>query len=346
MRNWIAGNLKANSQVYVFLTTFVLCGIIFVLYLFFSKKEIIPQTITRLENVISSVSSSFDEKDISPEISLIFTGDVILARSVNFISHSKKDFTWAFKNVAKYISDADLTVINLESPLIENCPLTNEGFIFCGSKNHVSGISLAGVDVVGFANNHAGDYGTNGLTETANNLAEIGVSVYGTSDFPIHYKQVKDTKFSFVGFNDIGVSKGNILQASEENIKKYIEIARNNSDFVVVSFHWGDEYVSQPNKRQVELGRLAIDLGADLVVGNHPHWIQGYEVYQDKYIFYALGNFIFDQEWSQKTKEGFFIKTIVQDRKIKNISMYPIEIRNYGEVFVTDNIKILPTKFY
>jgi len=342
LKNWIAGNLKANSQIYVFLVTFALCGIIFVFYLVFSKKEIIPQTITKVENIFSSISPSFDEKEISPEISIIFTGDVILARSVNFISHSKNDFTWAFKNIAKYISDADLTVINLESPLIENCPLTNEGFIFCGFKNHVSGISLAGVDVVGLANNHAGDYGVGGLTETSNNLSKIGVSVYGTSEFPILYKQVKDTKFSFVGFNDIGVSKGNILQASEENIKKYIEIARNNSDFVVVSFHWGDEYISKPNKRQVELGRLAIDLGADLVVGNHPHWIQGYEVYQDKYIFYALGNFIFDQEWSQKTKEGFFIKATIQDKNVKSINMFPIEIRNYGEVFLTDKVEILP----
>ena len=83
-------------------------------------------------------------------------------------------------------------------------------------------------------------------------------------------------------------------------------------------------------------------MGADLVIGNHPHWIQGYEVYKDKYVFYALGNFIFDQEWSQKTKEGFYIKTIIQDKRVKNITLFPVEIRNFGEVFPTNNFEILP----
>lgn len=342
MKNWIAANLKGNSQLYVFLITFLVSGLLFFLFLTFSKNEIIPKTVVKIDKIISSATNQQKTEETSPEISLIFTGDVILARSVNFISNSKKDFTWAFKNISPFISKADLTIINLESPLIENCPLTNEGFVFCGSDKHVEGLSLSGVDVVGLANNHAGDYGVAGLTETSNNLSKIGVSVYGTSDFPIHYKEIKGTKFAFLGFNDIGASKGNILSASEENIKKFLEVAKNNSDFVVVAFHWGNEYVSEPTKRQNDLGKLAIDLGADLVIGNHPHWIQGYEVYKEKYIFYALGNFIFDQEWSQKTKEGFYIKSVIQDKKVKSMTLYPVEIRNFGEVFPTNNFDILP----
>jgi len=281
-------------------------------------------------------------KGEAKEISLTFTGDVILARSVNFLTIKNNDFTWAFKNIADELKNSDLTIINLESPLIKNCPLTNEGFKFCGDERHVEGLVHSGVDVVGLANNHAGNFGEEGVKETIRNLEKNNISVSGANERKIAYKEVNGTRFAFLSLNTIGYIENSLVWGSEENIKKLITEARKNADVVIVQLHWGVEYVEEPTDTQMKLGRLAIDSGADMVVGNHPHWIQKFEVYKDKYILYALGNFVFDQEWSQETKEGVIAKVRVKENKISDLEFVPVEIRNYGQVYKTNNTKIFP----
>lgn len=276
------------------------------------------------------------------EVTLTFTGDVILARSVNFLTIKSNDFTWAFKNIAEDLRKADITIVNLENPLIKNCPLTNEGFKFCGDERHVQGLVYSGVDVVGLANNHAGNFGDKAVDETVTNLENNNILVSGTNTRKIAYKEVKGTKFAFLSLNTIGYVENSLVWGSEENLKNLINEAKKNADIVVVQLHWGVEYVEDPTESQRKLGKLAIDLGADIVVGNHAHWIQKYEVYQGKYILYALGNFIFDQEWSQKTKEGVMAHVKVRENKISDLEFTSIEIRNYGQVYKTQNNSIFP----
>jgi poly-gamma-glutamate synthesis protein (capsule biosynthesis protein) len=275
------------------------------------------------------------------EVKLVFTGDNILARSVNFLTIQSGDFGWAYREIYPFLVKADLTVINLESPLISNCPLTNEGFIFCGDKKNIIGLSLAGVDIVGMANNHSGDYGLLGLSETSQNLNSIGILVSGTLENKIAYKKVNNNKFSFLAFNSIGKEPG-VLDSEEQTIKILLEEASNNSDFVVVQIHWGEEYTKTITEYQKNMGRFLIDNGADLVIGNHPHWIQDYEIYNGKYILYALGNFVFDQEWSQETKEGVIANFTIKNNKVSSLDFIPVEIRNYGQVFKTNNFDIIP----
>ena len=276
------------------------------------------------------------------EINLTFTGDVILARSVNFLTVKNNDFTWAFKNIAGELKNSDITIINLESPLIKNCPLSNEGFKFCGDEKNVEGLVYAGIDVVGVSNNHMSNYGDDAVKETISNLEKNNILVSGANTRKIAYKEVNGTKFAFLSLNTIGFVENSLVWGSEENLKKLITEAKKNADVVIVQLHWGVEYVEDPSDTQTKLGRLAIDSGADMVVGNHPHWIQNYEVYKGKYILYALGNFIFDQEWSQKTKEGVIAKVKVKENKISNLEFIPVEIRNYGQVYKTNNTKIFP----
>ena len=88
-----------------------------------------------------------------------------------------------------------------------------------------------------------------------------------------------------------------------------------------------------------KIGRLAIDSGADLVIGNHPHVVQGYEKYKDKYIFYALGNFIFDQMWSEKTREGFILETDLVKSKVVGMRFHPIKIYNYSQPRFVDGVE-------
>lgn len=284
-------------------------------------------------NYLTDLYDSVLKTDKETEIVLKFTGDVILARSVNFLTVKNNDFTWAFKNIAEELRNADITAINLESPLIKNCPLTNEGFKFCGDERHIQGLLFSGIDIAGFSNNHMGNYGTEGVENTENLLLKNNILISGTKKNRIAYIEVKGTKFAFLSLNSIGYPEESLIWLNEDTLKSQISEARKNSDIVIVQIHWGDEYTSKPNEFQKKYGRMSIDLGADLVVGNHPHQIGEVEIYKDKYILYALGNFIFDQEWSRETKEGLIAKVTVKNKKISMIEFIPIEIKNYGQVF-------------
>lgn len=280
---------------------------------------------------VKQIVAKYAEKDNlqkEPTWVLIATGDVIPARSVNWQAIQHKDFTWPYLKTADVLKSADVTFINLESPLIDNCPMTNEGMIFCGDSRNVEGLVYAGVDIASLANNHAGNYGAEGVAATKKLLNDEGILVTGVSGTQV--MDVKGVKVALLGYNDIGVEPG-ISNTDDEKIKSEIAQAKRVADVVIVAFHWGTEYQDQPNERQKYLGHLAIDSGADLVIGNHPHWVQPSEEYKGKFIKYAHGNFVFDQEWSLKTKQGAVGKYTFDGNKLKNVEFMPILIENYGQ---------------
>ncbi len=186
------------------------------------------------------------------------------------------------------------------------------------------------------ANNHAGNYGVDGVQETVNLLNKNNILVTGVDGPAI--KEVKGLKFAFLGYNDITKFQPGISNAEEEKIKIEIAEARKQADVVIITFHWGVEYRDQPDDRQKYLGHLAIDAGADLVIGNHPHWIQPIEIYKDKLITYAHGNFVFDQEWSLKTKQGVVGKYTFYDNQLVDVEFLPIQIMNYGQPYFIENL--------
>lgn len=262
---------------------------------------------------------------------LIATGDVIPARSVNFQSTKYNDFKWAYNNTADVLRSADITLINLESPFINNCPLTNEGMIFCGNPRHIEGLMFAGVDITNLANNHLGNYGTEGINSTLEILKTANIQTTGISGATL--LDVYGLRFAFLGYNDIGRPEEMISWASNDIIAQEIISSRKAADVIVVSFHWGVEYTRQPTARQRELAHLVIDSGADLVIGNHPHWIQPVEIYKEKLIVYAQGNFIFDQMWSEKTKVGVVGRYVFYDNILIDMEFLPIAIKNYGQPY-------------
>ena len=273
-----------------------------------------------------NIDSVFDNSLIASDetVTLIATGDVIPARVVNMNTIAQGNFLWPWEKTADFVKDADLTLINLEAPIFDKCPQTNTGFTFCGEDEHIQGLIAAGVDVANFANNHSGNYGEEGLNETIGLLEKNNIAASGYSK--IGYKTIKGTTFAFLGYNDVGAP---YLRDAE--MSQAINDARNKADVVVVSFHWGTEYKTQPDQRQVDLARLAIDSGADLIIGNHPHWIQPVEIYRDKFIMYAHGNFIFDQMWSEETKKGVVGKYVFLQNKLIDVEYYPIYIEDYGQ---------------
>ena len=223
------------------------------------------------------------------------TGDTIPARLVNIAASQRGDFLWPFRPTADYVKNADVTYVNLESPLLSGCPARSTGMVFCGDPRFVDGLTMIGTKVANLANNHV--YPGPDTQRTAELLQQHGIPT--TTDVgPPVILNVKGVKVAFVGCN--AVTGGPPVDRAA--LQADIQHARSQADVVIVQFHWGKEYERQPMVAPgvapddpIELGHLAVDAGADLVIGNHPHWVQGVEVYKDRLITYAHGNYVFDQ---------------------------------------------------
>ncbi len=260
---------------------------------------------------------------------IIATGDVIPARMVNVYATQYNNFTWPYEKTADILKNADLTFINLETSLIKNCPLIYSGFTFCGNEKNVEGLVFSGVDMASLANNHTGNFGSEAVVSTKALLNNHDIQVTGTGGST--YTDIKGKNFAFLAYNDIGGRQEGISWADEKRISEDIQEAKKNADYVVVAYHWGAEYRAQPDERQKYLGHFTIDAGADLIIGNHPHWIQPIEFYKGKLITYAHGNFVFDQEWSLKTKQGIIGRYTFYDTMLVDVEYIPIQIEHYGQ---------------
>lgn len=260
-------------------------------------------------------------------LSILATGDVIPARSVNARVTALDDFLYPFRKTADFLSKHDIVLINLETPLIKNCPVTIEGMSFCGDNRSIDGLVYAGVDVASIANNHAGNYGLSAINETIQLLQSHQIEVIGNGEAAMLERKGKI--IGFLGYNDIGSPEEGISWADIQTMTREINELKKHTDIVIVTFHWGIEYVLDPSDRQRELGHAAVDAGADLIIGNHPHWVQGVELYKGKYISYAHGNFVFDQMWSQETREGVLGRYIFKGNNLVSVHYIPIIIEDY-----------------
>lgn len=268
-------------------------------------------------------------------VTLIMTGDIIPARHVNAKVVGYGYFTHPYLKTADYLKDADLTVTNLEAPIFEGCPVVSSGMRFCGDARHVEGLKFAGIDIASVANNHSGNYGEVGAAKTISILKKSEIQPAGLGE--IAKKNIKGVKFTFLAYN--GVEEHFDLGKIETDI----ESVRSDSDVVVVIPHWGKEYVRIPTtdgsiapEDPKEIGKKMIDWGADIVLGNHPHWYQGVEIYKNKLIAYAHGNFVFDQEWSEETTLGVVGKYTFYKGKLVDVSYKPIKIIDYNQPYFLD----------
>ncbi len=260
---------------------------------------------------------------------LISTGDIMLGRFVNVQTQAKNNFLWPWEKTAAVLKSADLTLINLENPLVQHCPPSSTGMLFCAPPEHLEGLKFAGVDLVSLANNHSENWGQEGIENTTSLLQGANIKVLGLVN--PQFATVKGQIIAFLAYNDLN-QRGQVIQSStDQNLKEQIPKAKEKSDLVIIFFHWGEEYTHQPTPRQKHLARLAIDLGADIILGNHPHWTQEPEYYQEKLIIYSHGNFIFDQNWSQKTSEGFISRLSFQENKLIKTEILPIIIKDNAQ---------------
>ncbi|MGQ9702965.1 MAG: DUF5719 family protein [Actinomycetota bacterium] len=217
-------------------------------------------------------------------------------------------YEYPWTGVVNLLQSADLAFANLECAVsYRGSPVSGKSFTFRGSPAALPAMRNAGIDVVSHANNHARDYGAEALVDTLHHLENNGIAHCGSG---VDHNQARSPTFlagnglrvAFLAYSDVnyygwpaGPGYPGVADASDPGrIATEISTARQRSDLVVVSFHWGEEKEYHPTSRQRYLAHLAVDSGADIVLGHHPHVVQGLEIYRGRLIAYSLGNFVFN----------------------------------------------------
>ena len=197
------------------------------------------------------------------------------------------DFNYFFENVKSVFEEDDLTIVNFEGTLTDSTIREDKQFAFKADKSYAEILTDGFVEAANLANNHSKDYGEQSYNDTMDALDEAGITNFGYDRVAI--KKVKGIKVGLVGTYVLADGLG-VKDSMEKNIQ---DLKDEGAQVIIASFHWEEEKAEYPNDVQVELAHAAIDAGADLVLGHHPHVLQGIEQYKGKNIVYSLGNFCF-----------------------------------------------------
>ncbi len=276
-------------------------------------------------------TSWVEEKIGAPDIrdqnyvTLVFTGDMMLDRGVknSVIKNFNNDYSSLFEksgNLLEKLRNSDIFFANLEGPVSDQGIDQKNLYSFRMDPSVIPALKGAEVSVLSVANNHMADWGQNAFVDTLSRLKENEIQFTGGGNnkeeatAPAIIEKY-GMKVGYLGFSDVGPNympvssdKAGVLLASDPNFDEIIKNAAKQVDYLVVSFHFGTEYQTTHNKRQEELAHKAVDDGAKIVIGTHPHVVEDTEVYKNSYIAYSLGNFIFDQSWSKPTMQGMLLE--------------------------------------
>lgn len=267
----------------------------------------------------------------------------MLSRNVAKKIKSHNDFNYPFLKTRDYLKSGDLVFGNLESPITPGREIQTGEIVFRADPGVETALAETGFSVFSLANNHTPNFGEKGLKDTFKYLDQAGIKYAGAGEneeeagSPV-YLERKGIKFAFLAYNAPDVvpesyfannSHAGTALMDIPKMTKSVSEAKQKADFVIVSMHAGNEYVQKPNQSQINFAHAAVDAGAELVIGHHPHVIQTVEKYKDKYIFYSLGNFVFDQMWSEATREGVIAKLIFNKDGITKIEFTPVLIEDY-----------------
>jgi poly-gamma-glutamate synthesis protein (capsule biosynthesis protein) len=245
-------------------------------------------------------------------ITLIGTGDITLSNGVARIMQERGE-DYPFAQIAPFLRQADIAFGNLECVLAKGGERLPKQFNFRAHPNGAQVLQRAGFDIVSLANNHSWDYGKEGLAEMIGHLERAGVKHVGagctlSEAHSLRVITVRGVRVGFLAY--LGMFPPLIpLRAKEPGVamgylhlvRRDVAAARKKVDFLIVSLHAGIEGAPRRSPRQQSIARTAVDAGADMVIGHHPHVLQDSEIYRDKPIFYSLGNFIFPTRPSYRT---------------------------------------------
>jgi poly-gamma-glutamate synthesis protein (capsule biosynthesis protein) len=265
----------------------------------------------------------------TPSVSLLFVGDIMLSRGVekSVLENNDGDFSFLFKKT-DFIKEADIAFGNLEGPISLAGRNLGSLYSFRFKPDALDALKNAGFDVLSVANNHSVDWGEEAFEENIFRLKNeeilpIGGGVNREDASRVKIIKKDGLKIGFLGFSDVGPdwfeakkNKAGILTVKKNVFEPLIYDASQKADVLIVSLHFGEEYEKSHNERQEYLARLAIDNGAKIVIGHHPHVIQKIEEYKNGIIAYSLGDFVFDQDFSEKTMEGLVLEVFLDGKEI------------------------------
>lgn len=297
--------------------------VLLVLFFFILISFFFYQT-RRNDGLQNSVSDSFSIlPSISKKAEVILTGDVMIGRSVLINALDRENNpNYPFLYVSDYLSSADLVFSNLESPIVTDCPRFEHGFTFCADPRIVEGLVSSNINVVSLANNHILNFGKDGLEDTKRYLDNSNILYTGVDNLAV--KEIKDTTFGFLGFDftvNVPTQKDwDLIKESDSKV-----------DVLIIGVHWGEEYKEKANNNQRAWARKMVENGADVISGHHPHWVEDYEYINGKPVYYSLGNFVFDQMWSEETKKSLLVKLTFEDGKIVGEEFKNTYIENIGQ---------------
>lgn len=276
-------------------------------------------------------------------ITLSLVGDIFMDGSLKaLIERNGIDYPWEM--VKEYFQKDDITIANLETSITTRGEKWEDKlYNFRSDPKNLPAMKDAGIDLVSLANNHTLDYGYEGFLDTLDYLDKYEIKSVGggrNKDEALQgvILEKKGVKIGVLGFSRVvphvdwyATSKRpGIVGAYDVHINQVIDRVREmkkDVDILVLAIHWGEEGSIIPRQKEIDLGRMLIDNGVDIVMGHHPHVLQGIEIYKGKPIFYSLGNFVFSSK-SEITKETMIAQVIIKDKSIERIHIVPCTIDN------------------
>ena len=346
----------------------LLIGVLFWVYInhggsFFRKgavEETTTATVASTTESVSLASTTTEEITTTEEekpvtVTVTACGDCTMGIDRQFAyegsfndMYDKKGADYFLEKVKPIFEADDLTIANLECILTDKGERRNKNWAFRGKPEYVDVLSHGGVDAVAFANNHCMDFGDISYTDTMNILEEKNMP-YASYERVTTY-DANGIKIGMIAINCLGVTEESETTGSIGQAEKYLsedmeKLKGMDCDMIIVSFHWGVQSDPKLSKNQKELGHKAVDMGADLVLGHHPHIIQGIEKYNGAYIVYSLANFCFGGHKNPKDKDTFIYQqtfTFLDNKKQESTTarVYPCRItsvkdhNNYQPVVV------------
>ena len=280
---------------------------------FFSKFSEPQKTTAGLADAVKPAEKRY--------IKIMFAGDLMFDRGIRYYASLNGGNDFIFEKISDLLKNNDLNVVNLEGPITSNksvssgtVPGSVNNYYFTFDPSVAKTLFDKNIELVNLGNNHILNFGREGLAETKKYLGEAGVDYFGAPNGQKStIKDIDGLKIGFVSYNEFSGNENEQKEVSGEIIK-----TKGETDIIVVFCHWGVEYTKIPADSDISLAHQFVNAGADLVIGSHPHVTQITEIYNEKRIYYSLGNFIFDQYFSEDVRNGLGVVVKI-DKQTKQI---------------------------
>lgn len=253
------------------------------------------------------------EKDY---VQLLFVGDLMFDRGIRYYAGKNAGNNFIFNEISPFLLSNDIVIANLEGPITNNksassgtVPGSTNNYLFTFDLSLAKTLFEKNIRMVDLGNNHILNFGQKGLDSTEKYLDNAGISYFGAPNGPRSI--IEDTNgvnVAFVGYNEFASSD---VLAEQNAVINEIKKVRPKADIITVFSHWGVEYNLSQTDSQKNLAHQFVDAGADLIIGSHPHVIEPMEIYNNKRIYYSLGNFIFDQYFNEDVRKGMGVVVII-----------------------------------